>query len=205
MRPSRTHVQTTSDSPNWRRQHSTCNDKNDPSSLLPLRHLPLPLWTADISFNNKLTCNSNSAAYLAISQYQVRPMPFALHWVAYAAQNLVSRVHSTMYLHMCALYLCAYVWAVYACVRVCIWHASKFISAQDQLMRLSGIFRRRLQLRLQPGMLLLQLCLGLCVWVSICVCLLVSCFLFNYLSAAEAPSLVNACETTMLSTHIIRG
>lgn len=122
MRPSRTHVQTTSDSPNWRRQHSTCNDKNDPSFLLlPLRflsHLPLPLWTADISFNNKLTCNSNSAAYLAISQYQVRPMPFALHWVAYAAQNLVSRVHSTMYL--CVRYICVLMCELFMHVYVCV-------------------------------------------------------------------------------------
>lgn len=45
VRPSRAHVQTTSDSPNWRRQHSTCNDKNDPSSLSP--STPLPLCTVD--------------------------------------------------------------------------------------------------------------------------------------------------------------
>lgn len=138
---------------------------------------PLPhpshcaLWTADISFNNKLTCNSNSAAYLAISQYQVRPMPFALHWVAYAAQNLVSRVHSTV----CVWVVCVCVSCI--CVRMCVWHASKFISAQDKFMRLSGIFRRRLQLRLRPGMLLRQPCVCVCVTIYVCA---VACFLLSF-------------------------
>lgn len=56
-----------SESPNRRRQqcrHLQCHSPPTHPTPTPCR----PYWTANISFNNKLTCNSNSAAYLAISQ-----------------------------------------------------------------------------------------------------------------------------------------